>query len=63
MMATGHPRYGARDVLLVPAVNKAGASLSNQFTVAPMRNNSGQFVDLVAVFQELKRLRAHASGR
>jgi hypothetical protein len=63
MMATGHSRSAPATYLSIAAVNKAGASLSIQFTVAPMRNNSGDLVGLVAVFQELKRLRAQASGR
>ncbi len=70
MMTTGHSRYGARDLLSVPAVNKAGASLSIQFTVAPVRDKSGELAGIVAVlrdvtatFQELKRLRAQTSAR
>ncbi len=70
MMTTGHSRYGAGDLLSVPAVNKAGASLSIQFTVAPVRDKSGELAGIVAVlrdvtatFQELKRLRAQTSAR
>ncbi len=70
MMATGHSRYGAGDLLSVPAVNKAGDSLSIQFTVAPVKNAAGELAGIVAVlrdvtatFQEMKRMRAQAAGR
>jgi len=69
MMQTGHSRYGADELLSVPAVTKAGNSLSIQFTVAPVRDGGGSLIGIVAVlrdvtqtFQELKRLRAAASG-
>jgi PAS domain S-box-containing protein len=70
MMATGRSRYGAGDLLSVPAINKAGANLSIQFTVAAVHGKSGELAGIVAVlrdatatFQEMKRLRAQASGR
>jgi PAS domain S-box-containing protein len=70
MMKTGHSRYGAGDLLSVPAVDKAGGSLSIQFTVAPVHDKAGSLAGIVAVlrdatatFQEMKRLRAQASGR
>jgi len=69
MMATGQSRYGAGDLLSVPAVNKAGESLSVQFTVAPVRDAAGELAGIIAVlrdvtatFQERKRLRAQATG-
>ena len=65
MMQTGHSRYGADELLSVPAVTKAGASLSIQFTVAPVHGADGSLIgivallrDVTATFQELKRLRA-----
>lgn len=70
MMATGQSRYGAGDLLSVPAVNKAGDNLSIQFTVAPVHGETGELAGIVAVlrdvtatFQEMKRLRAQAAGR
>jgi PAS domain S-box-containing protein len=70
MMATGQSRYGAGDLLSVPAVNKAGGNLSIQFTVAPVRDAAGELAGIIAVlrdvtatFQEMKRLRAQAAGR
>ena len=70
MMATGRSRYGAGDLLSVPAVNKAGDTLSIQFTVAAVHDKAGALAGIVAVlrdatatFQEMKRLRAQAAGR
>lgn len=70
MMASGHSRYGAGDLLSVPAQTKAGAALSIQFTVAPVRGEDGSLAGIVAVlrdvtatFQEMKRLRAQVAGR
>jgi PAS domain S-box-containing protein len=67
MMQTGKSRYAADELLSVPAVTKAGASLSIQFTVAAVRDADGNLNgivaslrDVTATFLELKRLRAAA---
>ncbi len=67
MMQTGKSRYAADELLSVPAVTKAGASLSIQFTVAAVRDADGNLNgivaslrDVTATFIELKRLRAAA---
>lgn len=64
MMATGEARHGAAELLSVPAQAKSGAALSIQFTVAPVREDSGALSGIVAVLRdvtrdylELKRLR------
>lgn len=64
MMATGRSRYGAGDLLSVPAVTKSGATLSVQFTVAVIRGKDGAIDGIVAVlrdvtetYSEMKRLR------
>lgn len=65
MMASGQSRHGKHELLSVPAITRAGDSLSIQFTVAPVRDESGAIAGIVAVmrdvtqaFLELKRLRA-----
>jgi signal transduction histidine kinase len=67
MMATGQPQHAPEKLLSVPAQTKAGETLSIQFTVAPVPDETGQMAGIVAVlrdvtatFQELKRLRAQA---
>lgn len=65
MMATGQPQHAPEEILSVPAQTKAGEVLSIQFTVAPVPDEDGQVVGIVAIlrdvtatFRELKRLRA-----
>jgi PAS domain S-box-containing protein len=62
-MATGQTRYG-NDVLRVPAVDKAGRSLSIAFTVALLHSSEHELTGIVAVirdetsrFQEERNLR------
>jgi len=70
MMASGRSRYGAGDLLAVPALNRAGETLSIQFTVTPVASDDGRPAGILALlrdvtksFTELKRLRALAAGR
>lgn len=67
MMQTGRSRYGADDLLSVPALTRSGDTISIQFTVAPVHGDGGEITGIVAVlrdvtatFQELRRLRARA---
>lgn len=67
MMASGKPRHGTAEVLAVPAQTKAGAALSIQFTVAPVRDEAHRLCGIVALLRdvtrdylEMKRLRANA---
>lgn len=69
-MATGKSTHAADEVLSVPATTKSGATLSIQFTVAPVAAADGGIAGIVAVlrdatptFAELKRLRAAARSR
>jgi signal transduction histidine kinase len=62
-MATGQTRYG-NEVLRVPAVDKAGRSLSIAFTVALLHSPEHELTGIVAVirdetsrFQEERNLR------
>lgn len=68
MMQTGQSRYGADEVLSVPAVTKSGETLSIQFTVVPVLAADGGVDGIVAIlrdatatFRELKRLRKLAA--
>lgn len=63
-MATGESRYGAGDLLSVPAVRKDGSRLSVEFTIVPFPAPGGQMLGIAAVmrdvtarFEELRRLR------
>lgn len=63
-MRTGQTRYGAGDVLAVPAIRKDGSRISVEFTIVPFRDTSGTMVGIAALlrdvtkrFEETKSLR------
>jgi PAS domain S-box-containing protein len=63
-MRTGQTRYGAGDLLAVPAIRKDGSRISVEFTIVPFRDASGAMAGIAAVlrdvtkrFEEAKRLR------
>lgn len=72
-MRTGESRYGAGDLLAVPAMRKDGTRISVEFTIVPFRNDSGRIDGIAAIlrdvtarFEETRALRrelaaAHAS--
>lgn len=63
-MRTGRTRYGAGDLLAVPARRKDGTRLSVEFTILPFRDDDGHLVGIAAIlrdvtrrFEEMKALR------
>lgn len=69
-MRTGQTRYGAGDVLAVPALRKDGARISVEFTVLPFHDESGRIAGIAAIlrdvtkrFEELKALRKQLAAR
>lgn len=65
---TGKTRYGAGDVLAVPALRKDGTRISIEFTILPFPDRTGRILGMAAIlrdvterFEELKRLRAEAA--
>jgi len=77
VMATGVSRYGAGDVLAVPAMTKDGRTISIEFTIQMLKGPSGEILGPVATIREvtkrfqrekemarrLKELEAKAGGR
>lgn len=66
---TGKTRYGAGDILAVPALRKDGARVSIEFTILPFSDRTGRILGMAAIlrdvtqrFEELKHLRAEAAG-
>jgi PAS domain S-box-containing protein len=64
VMATGESQYSHGDVLAVPGKRKDGADISLEFTIIPLRDQTGQITILVAImrdvtarFQEMNTLR------
>jgi len=63
-MATGRSRYGAGDLLAVPAIRKDGARISVEFTIVPFRGPDGTMEGIAAIlrdvtarFEETRRLK------
>ena len=64
VMAGGASRYGAGDVLAVPAMRKDGKRISVEFTILPVRDAAGAMLGIAAFlrdvtprFEELRALR------
>jgi PAS domain S-box-containing protein len=64
VMQTGKSRYGAGDLLAVPAQRKDGARISVEFTIVPLHDESGRMLGMAAIlrdvtqrFNEMKTLR------
>lgn len=64
VMQGGESRYGAGDLLSVPAMRKDGTRISVEFTVLPWRDDAGALVGIAAIlrdvtprFEELRALR------
>ena len=52
-MATGVSRYGAGDLLAVPAVTKDGRSISIEFTIQMLKGPSGEILGPVATMRDV----------
>jgi len=69
-METGETRYGAGDVLAVPALRRDGSRISVEFTIVPFRDPAGRMAGIAAVmrdvtarFEELRALRRELAAR
>jgi PAS domain S-box-containing protein len=69
-MRTGQTRYGAGDLLAVPALRKDGARISVEFTILPFHDDAGRMVGIAAIlrdvtkrFEEMKALRKELTAR
>jgi PAS domain S-box-containing protein len=68
-MRTGVTRYGAGDVLAVPAIRKDGLRISVEFTILPFTDRNGRVIGIAAIlrdvssrFKEIKDLRARLAA-
>lgn len=52
-MKTGQSRYGAGDLLAVPAMRKDGARISVEFTVVPFHDASGGMQGIAAILRDV----------
>lgn len=69
-MQTGRTRYGAGDLLAVPALRKDGTRISVEFTIMPFHDAAGRMAGIAAImrdvtkrFEEMKALRAQLKPR
>ncbi len=69
-MQSGSSRYGAGDLLAVPALRKDGSRISVEFTILPFRDQDGRMAGIAATlrdvtkrFEEMKELRRLAAAR
>jgi PAS domain S-box-containing protein len=67
---SGKSRYGAGDMLAVPALRKDGTRISVEFTILPFRDRSGRTLGIAATlrdvtkrFEEMKALRGAATAK
>ena len=68
-MRTGKTRYGAGDVLAVPAIRKDGSRVSIEFSILLLRDHAGRIVGVAAIlrdvskrFEEIKALRSELAA-
>jgi PAS domain S-box-containing protein len=52
-MRTGESRYGAGDILAVPALRKDGARISVEFNILPFRGDDGSIQGIAAVLRDV----------
>jgi PAS domain S-box-containing protein len=52
-MRTGNSRYGAGDILAVPALRKDGTRISIEFTVLPFHDPAGRMLGVAAALRDV----------
>jgi PAS domain S-box-containing protein len=52
-MRTGKSRYGDGDILSVPALRQDGSTISIEFTIVLLRDQSGQMAGIAAVMRDV----------
>ena len=70
VIATGETRYGAGDLLAVPAMTKDGRQISVEFTIVLLRDSAQRVIGMAAIlrdvtarFEETRRLRRQLAER
>jgi|SRR5690348_285683 PAS domain S-box-containing protein len=53
VMQTGQSRYGAGDLLAVPAQRKDGTRISVEFTIVPLRDETGRMLGMAAILRDV----------
>jgi len=70
VIQTGHSRYTEGDLLSVPAIRKDGSTISVEFTITPIKDETGKLIGMAAVmrdvtkqFQEMRELKRRLDER
>ena len=70
VMQTGESRYGQGDLLAVPGLRRDGSRVSLEFTIVPIKDESGAMQGMVAVmrdvtkrFEEMRALKKELASR
>jgi PAS domain S-box-containing protein len=50
---TGESRYGHGDILAVPAIRKDGTGISVEFTIVPLRDETGRLSGMAAILRDV----------
>jgi PAS domain S-box-containing protein len=53
VMEGGESRYGHGDVLAVPGLAKDGSQVSLEFTIVPLRGETGELIGLAAIMRDV----------
>lgn len=53
VMETGESRYGRGDILAVPGLRKDGTRVSIEFTIVPLRDETGALIGLAAIMRDV----------
>ena len=53
VIETGESRYEHGDVLAVPGVKEDGSSVSIEFTIVPLRADTGELIGLAAIMRDV----------
>ena len=70
VIQTGQTRYAESDLLSVPAIRKDGSTISVEFTITPLKDETGKLIGMAAVmrdvtkkFQEMRELKRRLDER
>ena len=55
VMETGESRYGQGDLLAVPGLRQDGSRVSLEFTIVPLRDETGRIKGMAAVLRDVTR--------
>jgi PAS domain S-box-containing protein len=61
-MRTGATRYGAGEVLAVPALRKDGTLISVEFSISPFKDREGRMLGVAAILREMGKRREELSS-